>query len=361
MHLMEVLARRQTPAAGLYLSLTRRCPLSCAHCSTSSTLRSEEHPGELFRQLVETFTTVDRPDVLVLTGGEPLLRARLVVDLVERAHTVGTAVVVASGMFFARLPRIPPAIAEALELADHVSASLDVFHEREVPRAATFAVLRRLVDRGKDVSLLVTGMDAEDHYLHEVIADARESFSDRVPIMVGLVKPQGRAMSWMERDECALPATEQVEPDPCMAASWPVVSYDGTVLACCGTDEAAPPHLRLGHIAQDGWPIVRERSVGSPVLRGIRMVGPRHIAWKYGGRALLCDGYCATCARLSDDPAVARELTLLTGRPTTRTVEEIVARMRHDHFVAGTGPAEFRSLLGLGQGAASAAGSWTRG
>ena len=57
MHLADILSLRQTNAAGLYLSLTRRCPLSCAHCSTRSTLASEEHDGEVFLRLVGQYTS----------------------------------------------------------------------------------------------------------------------------------------------------------------------------------------------------------------------------------------------------------------------------------------------------------------
>ena len=45
MHLMEVLELRPVPGAALFLAVTRRCPLSCAHCSTNSMLSSEEHDG----------------------------------------------------------------------------------------------------------------------------------------------------------------------------------------------------------------------------------------------------------------------------------------------------------------------------
>src|SRR5947209_7466366 len=97
MHLVEILARRQVPAAGVYLSLTRRCPLSCAHCSTNSSLASEEHEATRFTKLVESFTPECRPEILVLTGGEPLVRPKLVRDITDLAHAVGTKVVLASG------------------------------------------------------------------------------------------------------------------------------------------------------------------------------------------------------------------------------------------------------------------------
>jgi MoaA/NifB/PqqE/SkfB family radical SAM enzyme len=74
LHLAEVIELRAVPAAGLIIELTRRCPLSCAHCSTDSTLASEEHPSDGLLRLIDSFEAHDRPQVIALTGGEPLLR-----------------------------------------------------------------------------------------------------------------------------------------------------------------------------------------------------------------------------------------------------------------------------------------------
>src|SRR5215211_5979395 len=144
MHLLEILALRQVPAAGLYLSLTRRCPLSCAHCSTNSSLASEEYAASNFVRLVESFTPDCRPQVLVLTGGEPLVRPQLVRELTQRAHAVGTRVVLASGMFFARQPTMPPMLDQTIRGVDHLAASLDVYHEQQVARADVFRVIHTL-------------------------------------------------------------------------------------------------------------------------------------------------------------------------------------------------------------------------
>lgn len=42
MRLAEIIELRPVPAAGLLATLTRRCPLNCAHCSTSSGPRGED-------------------------------------------------------------------------------------------------------------------------------------------------------------------------------------------------------------------------------------------------------------------------------------------------------------------------------
>ena len=103
MHLSELFAIRADPAAGVYLSLTRRCPLHCAHCSTRSTPHAEQHPAEPFLRLVATFRPDLRPEVVSLTGGEPLLRPRLVGELAARQRRRALRTMLLSGMFFAGL------------------------------------------------------------------------------------------------------------------------------------------------------------------------------------------------------------------------------------------------------------------
>src|SRR5439155_25487398 len=199
MHLMDVLALRPVPAAAVFLALTRRCPLSCAHCSTNSMLASEEHPGDIFVRFVSTFTPDNRPELILMSGGEPMLRPKLVRELAERARAVGCQSHVLSGMFFARSRSIPKPIRAAIDAVDHFSASLDVFHEQEVSRADVLRVLGELVAEGKDVSLQVIGLGEDDPYLAEITDEVRRTLHDRVPILVGSVGATGRAATWLSR------------------------------------------------------------------------------------------------------------------------------------------------------------------
>lgn len=349
MHLVDILGLRQVPAAGLYLSLTRRCPLSCAHCSTNSSLSSEEYDGDVFQQWVDSFTPECHPDLIVMTGGEPLLRPRLVRTLTDSAHAAGTKVVLASGMFFAREPKVPSLIAHAIADIDHFTVSLDIFHEQQVPRAGVFRVIHEFIERGKDASFLVTGLNEEDPYLLALIDDIRQTFDDRVPVLAAVVKPVGRAQKWM--DGHAPMREADLGPMPCDLAAWPVITYDGTAVACCNQhviDGPPPPHLRLGHASTDGWASLRERYLRSSMLRAIRVFGPEHIARRYSEGKIGCDGYCSTCYRLSDDPETAQRIEPVMARPTMALIEEQVIRLQQDNFIARHGPAAFAHLAHLG-------------
>ncbi|RLL69331.1 radical SAM/SPASM domain-containing protein [Streptomyces sp. Z26] len=363
MRLAEIIERRPVPAAGLLATLTRRCPLSCAHCSTSSGPRGEDTPAAALRRFVGGFTPADRPDVLMLTGGEPLLLPALVADLAERATAAGTRTAVLSGMFFASGGRVPDRVLRALRHVAHFSASLDVFHEREIPRADVFRAVHILEDSGIDVSFHLTGNSVDDPYLAEITAAVRAEFADRVAMLVNHVRPVGRAAAWAgagtvsnvgglnggTRDGTSadgVPAADgtpaaDAAPSPCAMAAWPVVAFDGTVVACCNQrvvdTRPVPEHLRLGHVAEDGWPDVRRRCQDSPVLRALRTSGTTS---------------CADCRGLAGDDLAAAVRT--GSRPAAGAVDALGARLQREAGAAVLlrryGSAPYAPLVLLGGG-----------
>jgi pyruvate-formate lyase-activating enzyme len=329
MHIADMLKRRPVPTAGVFLSLTRRCPLTCAHCSTNSMLDSEEHRAEIFSEFVRTFTQTDHPELLWLTGGEPLLRPDLVREVTDAAQAVGTRVALISGLYYARPDgRIPPRLLEAMLAVDHVIFSQDVYHEVQVPRAAAFATVRTVVEAGQDVSFQVVGQGADDPYLADVTDDIRRTFADRVPALVARLGPAGRAKALLSartphRDEVPAPA-------PCTMAAWPVVSYDGTVAACCNQevlDGPVPEHLHLGSAPRDGWPVIAARVRERAMLRAVRTVGPEALFHDATGE---CSphGYCGTCTRLGGEPRVIAAVGELVRRPSFPVIEAEVERMQ---------------------------------
>ncbi|MFE3519734.1 radical SAM protein [Streptomyces sp. NPDC059166] len=308
MELGELVGRRPFPAAGLLIGLTRRCPLRCAHCSTGSSplAREEPDPGQLVR-FVGSFTRENRPDVVLLTGGEPLLLPSLVEALSARARAAGSRTALLSGMFFARSRRIPAAVLRAVGKVDHFSASLDAPHEREVSRTDVFRAVHRIREAGVPVSFHLTGTGADDPYLADVTRAVAEEFDGQVPSLVNEVRPFGRAAAWAAATRTA---PEPGSVSPCAMAAWPVVAFDGTVLACCNQDTVdlrpAPDHLRLGHIGSDDWAAVRRRALESPVLRMIRTVGPAHLAARSGVPSA-GPSYCDGCRSLGSGGRAAAE------------------------------------------------------
>ena len=329
MHISEMLAIRPVPAAGVFLTLTRRCPLTCAHCSTNSMMDSEEHAATIFSEFARTFTPKQHPELVWLTGGEPLLRPDLVHDIVASAHAAGARVALITGLYFARPDgRIPKRLADALLAVDHVVASQDIFHEVQVPRANAFATIRTLVDAGQDVSFQVVGRGGTDPYLADVTDQIRRDFDDSVPALVAALGSVGRATEWLE----PAPAHRDERPAaaPCSVAAWPVVTFNGAIVACCQqqiVDGPAPAHLSLGNAPDTGWPAVAAAVRQRAALRALRTVGPQVLAAE-AGLAPSPRGYCGSCADLASDARVDAVVGAMTARPTFEIVESEVTRLQ---------------------------------
>jgi len=279
-------------------------------------------------RFVSTFDVSDRPEVLAMSGGEALLRPVLVRELADIARRVGTRSTVLSGMFFAVSRRIPQQIKEAIKAVDHFSASVDVFHEREVPRANVFRVLDDLLSSGTDVSIHIAGRDASDPYLETIVGEVQRLFNGKVPMLVNAVSSFGRATAWLTLPSKAVP--ESVDADPCAMAAWPVVGFDGTIIAC-GNDhvfDTLPSHLRLGHASYDAWSTIRARCVSSSMLRAIRLFGPEYIADRFREGDIGCDGYCRTCMKLLDEPSLEQRIRQLMAKPSVAVLEEQASAMQ---------------------------------
>jgi hypothetical protein len=335
--------------------MTQRCPLRCAHCSSASTMAgAEPDPAQLLR-FVGSFDARDRPDVVMMTGGEPLLRPDLVADVAGSVRRVGSRTALLTGAFFARAERVPAGILRAIRAVDHFSVSVDVFHERQVPRADVFRLLRRVLDDGVPVSLHVVGTGPDDPYLADVIAGSRRVFGDRVPMLVNTIRSVGRAAAWAAARPAA-PDRQRVL--PCAMAAWPVVAHDGTVLACCNQDTVdrrpVPEHLRLGHVATDDWAGVRGRALSSPVLRMVRATGPTYLLARYGRPDAPDHGYCGGCRRLGEHPEVIESARTVASGAAGELLDREAARIQFEAgpvaLVRRHGCARYADLVILSSG-----------
>ena len=105
------------------LNLTRRCNLACAHCYLDAGTRSVGGPGELrtdeLTSLVGRIAALGGETMLVLTGGEPLLRPDLD-TIARRASDLGLMVVVGTNGTLLDAPRVAaPRAAGAPSIGEH--------------------------------------------------------------------------------------------------------------------------------------------------------------------------------------------------------------------------------------------------
>ncbi len=151
---------RRPPGPVVIWNLIRRCNLTCQHCYSISA--DKDFPGEL--DTAEVYRVMDdlksfRVPVLILSGGEPLLRPDLF-DIARRAKAMGFYVGLSSN---GTLIDEPMADAIAQTGFDYVGVSLDgiaATHDRFRRKAGAFdaslAGIRRCKARGVKVGLRFT-------------------------------------------------------------------------------------------------------------------------------------------------------------------------------------------------------------
>ena len=293
----------------------------------------EEVAESVLRRFVDTFTADDHPEVIALSGGEAMLRPRLVFDLATRARSVGCVTTALSGLFFANGNRIPRDIYRAIAALDHFSVSIDAFHEREVCRERVMTVIATLLADGIDLSVHTVAVAESDGYVDDLVEDLTQRFGQKIPVLVNSLGFFGRARHWMERD--AITGTATADPEPCAMAAWPVIGFDGTIVACANDDalDALPDHLVLGHAKTDSWSTIRQRTLESSMMRAIRTVGPLSIAQGAGRTG--CDGYCDTCVSLSKDSASQIYVESEMKKPILAIMEHQARFLQHQAGAVG--------------------------
>ena len=171
-------ARAAPPGPVVIWNLTRRCNLTCKHCYALSA--DHAYPGELSTD--ELYAVMDdlrafRVPVLILSGGEPLLRPDLF-EVAARAKAMGFY----TGLSTNGTP-IDAALADRIAALgfDYVGISLDGLREthdrfRRLEGAfdASLAALRMLRERGVKVGMRYTLTALNSHDLPALLALMRD-------------------------------------------------------------------------------------------------------------------------------------------------------------------------------------------
>ncbi|MBI1732884.1 MAG: radical SAM protein [Gammaproteobacteria bacterium] len=165
------------------LNLTRRCNLSCAHCYLDAGALCHGDPGELdteeVKRLIGQIAALSDQTMVVLTGGEPLLRADILA-LAEHAASLGLMVVLGTNGTL-----LTPARAEALAHAGvrAVGISVDsagpVYHDRFRGVVGAWRKTMAGIDACRHAGLMFqihfTVTDDNASQLEEMIELARET------------------------------------------------------------------------------------------------------------------------------------------------------------------------------------------
>lgn len=308
------------------LMLTRKCNMSCAHCSVESSpnVKGEPTADELSRSLREAHESGVRS--ILLTGGEPMIREKIVFDLLKQAQQLGMMTSITTNGFWGKSPQKAEQTVARLKAAglSLLTISYDRYHAEYQGPEPSVNIARATTAAGLGLNVSIT-RTADEADLDAIMAPF--ALVPKANLRVYDVQLVGRARQF---------ETETLRDEVggfCSACGTPAITDDGRVTACNGPSyfEDAGSPLIVGRTGDEELETLLRRHRQDPILEAIRVCGPLWLlgelermpgfeAWArphYGGT-------CDLCLHLNSDPAVTAKLREHLASP--RLAAEFVAR-----------------------------------
>lgn len=314
-------------AKHLAVMVTRRCNMSCDHCSVRSEPGLELGPSdEHLRRRVEE--AIDAGVMAInLTGGEPMLRPDLVFELVERARKHSVHASVTSNGTWARSDKNAQRILRRFDSCglSRLVISYDRYHAEYAGTEALRNIACHTHEVDFEVQLnIVRGRDEGD--VEAILAAIGEESAIRVRFYD--LQPVGRA-----EDLIQLGYRDDVE-GACAACDAPALTDDDRITACNGPAyfESSDSPLVVGSLAQEAMVCLLRRHRADPILQTIRSRGPEglrrdlletDVGRRFEFRASY-RGMCELCRHITGDEGAVAALRERAARPALRA--EMVAR-----------------------------------
>ena len=255
--------------SAIAIMVTRRCNMTCGHCSVESAPRAPgREPTEA--ELIQLLHGAAEAGVCVVqfTGGEPMLRPKLLLRLVQEAKRLGLVSGMATNGYWGKKPRLARSYLREMvrNRLEYLTISYDRYHADFMGPEPILNIAAAAQEIGFTINVNVTRV-ADDPELGRYtelfgkLPYVRMRFYD--------VQPLGRAKD--------LQTELRSEVDGfCSAVAQAAVTDDGRVLACNGPayfqPETSPLHL--GRLSEAPLGDLLKKHFEDPVLATIRTFGP---------------------------------------------------------------------------------------
>lgn len=306
------------PARQVAVMITRRCNMTCAHCSVESGPKTGADPSEA--DLVDWIRQSAAANVraIRLTGGEPMLRAPLVLRLLRECRRLQLDTSLVTNGFWGRTAPQARRHVRALRRAglDSLTVSYDRYHADfhgpdpllHISAAAEAEQLPMFVT-------VVRGADEDG--LNALVQ--RFAGSRHARLRLYDLQPVGRAQALPEASHRA-----DVE-GFCTACSFPAITDDGRMIACNGPAyfERAGSPLVVGSVGETPIAALFDRHRAHPILDTIRTYGPAGLAAELRQMPEFAafpfrphyGGICELCHQITRDRSAVAALTERLARP----------------------------------------------
>jgi pyruvate-formate lyase-activating enzyme len=261
-----------TAPSYMAIMVSRRCNMSCGHCSVESDphIKGEPSEAELLDYVRQAAAAGVRS--LQITGGEPMLREKIVRRLLRECKKLGVSPVMTTNGFWGKSLSGARRKLKALRRAglNALTVSYDRYHaEFQGPQAALH-IAQVAEEQAFAVNINVVRV-ADESDLSQLVAPFAGKPSVRLRFYD--VQPVGRART------LPLASLRSEAEGFCAAAFFPAITDDGRVTACNGPSYFEKPDspLIVGSLRDAPLHELFARHQQDPVLDTIRAFGPARL------------------------------------------------------------------------------------
>ena len=298
-------------APGVALMLTRRCNMTCAHCSVQSGPKIKEEPTR--EELIATLHAVADAGIpsVQITGGEPMIREKLVFDLLRAAKKRGMLTTMSSNGFWGKRQTNAWRTVAALKRAGmgRLTISYDRYHAQFQGPQPALNIARAAEWFNLPLNINITRV-ANDPEIASIVAP----FEKRHQLKMRFydVQEVGRAR------ELPIAELRGQTSGYCTACCVPALTDDGRMTACNGPayflDESSP--LVIGSFRNTSMSELLQRHTTDPILETIRRAGPERLLRELEDAGVARElgvrrqhsGLCDLCIDINTNPAAVAVL-----------------------------------------------------
>ncbi len=311
------------PARGVAVMLTRRCNMTCAHCSVQSGPKIREEPTR--EELIEVLHSLADAGIqsIQITGGEPMIREKLVFDLLRVAKKRGMLSTMSSNGFWGKRQSTAWRTVAALKRAGlrRLTISYDRYHAKFQGPEPALNIARAAEWFNIPLNINITRV-ANDPEIASIIAPFEKQHQLKMRFYD--VQEIGRAR------ELPIAELRGLTSGYCTACCVPAVTDDGRITACNGPayflNENSP--LVIGSLHKSPVSELLQRHATDPILETIRRAGPERLLQELENAGVARElgirthhsGLCDLCIDINTNPAAVAVLRERLAAPKHQAI-----------------------------------------
>jgi hypothetical protein len=310
-------------AQAFSIMLTRRCNMTCAHCSVKSGPKIREEPTR--EELIATIHAAADAGFrsVQITGGEPMIREDIVFDILRVARKRGMAATLSSNGFWGKKQSTAWRTVAALKRAGvaRVTISYDRYHAKFQGPEPALNIARAAEWFNLPLNINITRV-VNDPEIAGIIAP----FEKRHQLKMRFYDVQeiGRAR------ELPIAELRGETSGYCTACCTPALTDDGRMTACNGPsyflDESSP--LVIGSFKTKPLAELLHKHTNDPILETIRRAGPEKLLRELQDAGVARElgirshhsGLCDLCLDINTNPAAVSVLRERFAAPQHQAV-----------------------------------------